>query len=143
MSRPCLTVALALALVGSSTIAAAQGFLVGRTERLEPLVLGTEESGYGVSVEEYQLTTGQGYTLFLESSGLKPYAMVSPDGFFNYIWVRKIEAGDVEIKVNGIYELEMEEESELAIFFTPIRPGTYTLHAKGLEDRVSTRFVVE
>jgi len=143
MSRPLLTAALALAMLGASTIAAAQGFLVGRTERLEPLYLGTEESGYGTSVEEYHLTTGNGYRLLIQSSGMKPYAMVSPDGFFNYIWIRKLEAGDVEIKATGVYEIEMEEESEIAIFFTPIRPGTYTLHARGLEERVSTRFVVE
>lgn len=143
MSRPIVTTALALALTGASTIAAAQGFLVGRTERLEPLYLGTEESGYGTSIEEYRLTTGKGYRLLIQSSGMKPYAMVSPDGFFNYIWIRKLEAGDVEIKATGVYEIEMEEESEVAIFFTPIRPGTYTLHARGLEDRVSTRFVIE
>ena len=61
--------------------------------------------------------------------------MIRGDEFFNTIWLRKIEVGDVEIKVNGLYELEMEREGQATIIFVPIRPGRYRIYAKGLDSR--------
>ncbi len=114
--------------------AAAQGYLATRPIELEPLVLGTEESGYGLSVSEYQLETGKAYSLEIVSTGRKEYAFEAPE-FFNFIWLRKIEAGNMEIKASHVYELEFEEEADCEIFFVPIKPGTYRFRARGLEEQ--------
>ncbi len=115
-------------------VAAAQGFLARKATALEDLVLGTDESGYGMSQTEYQMQTGTAYTLKIISTGRKEYAFEAPE-FFNFVWLRKIEAGGVEIKVTHVYELEFEDEGELELYFLPIRPGTYTFRARGLEDK--------
>src|SRR3546814_8475327 len=98
--------------------------------------------GYNVSVKEYSLETGQAYSLLIKSSGVKEYAIVAPD-FFDYIWLRKVEAGGLEIKANSLYEIEFEEEGEAELFFVPIRPGTYELYAKGLKDKRSEEHTSE
>jgi len=123
--------------------AAAKGYLATKPTKLPDLVLGTDDTGYGLSQNEYKLETGKSYRLKIVSSGKKEYAMVAP-GFFDFIWLRKIEAGGMEIKANSIYELEFEDEAEAEIFFVPIRPGTYEMRAKGLEERgVMVKFIVE
>src|SRR3546814_6506326 len=93
-------------------------------------------SDLNVSVKEYSLETGQAYSLLIKSSGVKEYAIVAPD-FFDYIWLRKVEAGGLEIKANSLYEIEFEEEGEAELFFVPIRPGTYELYAKRSEEHTS------
>ncbi|MGE5767965.1 MAG: copper-binding protein [Bacteroidota bacterium] len=112
----------------------AEGYLATQPTELEELLLGTDQIGYNVSVKEYNLETGKAYSLLIRSSGVKEYAIVAPD-FFDYIWLRKIEAGGLEIKANSIYEIEFEDEGEAELFFVPIRPGTYELYAKGLQDK--------
>ena len=129
-----------LVLVGT---ASAKGYLATRPIKLEPLVLGTEATGYGMSVKEYKLETGKAYRLKIRSTGAKEYALIAPE-FFDFIWLRKVEAGDMEIKANSLYELEFEREGECEIFFVPIRPGRYEFKVRGLEAKgmVGT-FVVE
>lgn len=123
--------------------AAAEGYLAVKPIALDDLVLGTEESGYGLSVEEYRLETGKAYSLKIISSGRKEYAFEAPE-FFNFVWLRKIEAGDVEVKASHLYELEFEDEGEAEIYFVPIRPGTYVFRSRGLEDKgMVGRFVVK
>ena len=112
----------------------AAGYLATKPIELEELVLGTDPIGFNVSVKEYNLETGQAYSLVIKSSGFQEYAIVAPD-FFDFIWLRKVEAGGLEIKANSIYELEFENESEAEIFFVPIRPGTYEMYAKGLKEK--------
>jgi hypothetical protein len=112
----------------------AEGYLAVKPIELETLVLGTDSIGYNVSVKEYNLETGQAYSLVIKSLGYKEYAVVAPE-FFDFIWLRKIEAGGIEIKANSIYELEFEDEGEAEIFFVPIRPGTYELYARGLQEK--------
>jgi hypothetical protein len=112
----------------------AEGYLATKPIELETLVLGTDMIGFNVSVKEYNLETGQAYSLLIKSSGHKEYAIVAPD-FFDYIWLRKVEAGGLEIKANAIYEIEFEDEGEAEIFFVPIRPGSYELYAKGLKEK--------
>lgn len=111
----------------------AEGYLATKPIELETLVLGTDMIGFNVSVKEYNLETGQAYSLLIKSSGFQEYAVVAPE-FFDFIWLRKIEAGGLEIKANSIYELEFENEGEAEIFFVPIRPGTYEMYAKGLKE---------
>jgi len=121
-------------LIAATTMAQAEGYLATKPIKLPDLILGTDDAGYKVSQKEYNLTTGQSYRLKIKSTGAKEYALVS-DGFFDFIWLRKVEAGDMEIKANSIYELEFEEESTAAIYFVPIKPGTYKLFARGLEHK--------
>ena len=114
--------------------AAAKGYLASRPTKLPDLVLGTDEMGFGLSQKEYQLETGKSYRWKIISSGKQEYAMVAPK-FFTFIWLRKVEAGGMEIKAHSIYELEFEREGEAEIFFVPIKPGKYEMKAKGLETR--------
>lgn len=112
----------------------AGGYLAGKAHRLSDLVFGTDEAGYQVSQHTYDLETGKSYRLKIISSGRKEYAVKAAD-FFNFIWLRKVEAGGIEIKTTSLYELEFEEEGEAEIFFVPIKPGTYTISAAGLEHK--------
>lgn len=112
----------------------AEGYLATKPIELETLVLGTDPIGFNVSVKEYNLETGQAYSLLIKSSGYQEYAVVAPE-FFDFIWLRKVEAGGLEIKANSIYELEFENEGEAELFFVPIRPGTYELFARGLKEK--------
>lgn len=126
--------ALTFAVAASIGPAAADGYLATQPEELEDLILGTDTIGFNVSPKEYNLRTGQAYSLLIKSSGFQEYAVVAPD-FFDFIWLRKVEAGGLEIKANSIYELEFEDEGEAEIFFVPIRPGTYEMFARGLKEK--------
>ncbi len=112
----------------------AAGYLATRPVTLPDLVFGIDEAGYQVSQQAYELETGQSYRLKIISTGRKEYAVRATD-FFNFIWLRKVEAGGMEVKANTLYELEFEDEGEAEIYFVPIKPGTYTLYAAGLEER--------
>ena len=123
--------------------ALAKGYLATRATRLPDLVLGTDNTGFGLSQKEYRLETGKAYRLKIVSTGKHEYAMVAPE-FFDFIWLRKVEAGGLEIKAISIYELEFENEAEAEIFFVPIKPGSYKMKAKGLEIRgVEVKFIVK
>lgn len=112
--------------------ALAKGYLATRPTELPELVLGTDDIGFGMSQKEYQMETGKAYSLVIRSTGAKEYAFEAPE-FFNFIWLRKVEAGDMEIKASHLYELEFEVEGECEIFFVPIRPGRYEFRVRGLE----------
>jgi len=127
----CTAIGLAVVCPGKGQAA---GYLATKPIELETLVLGTNPIGFDVSVKEYNLETGQAYSLLIKSSGFQEYAIVAPE-FFDFIWLRKIEAGGIEIKANSIYELEFENEGEAEIFFVPIRPGSYELYARGLKEK--------
>ena len=125
--------ALALGLAPNSAAIAA-GSLAARCEKLPVLVFGTDPAGYKVSQETYELETGKCYRLEISSTGNKEYALRGED-FFRNIWLRKIEAGGMEIKAHSLYELEFENEAKAEIFFVPIQKGNYKLGATGLEDK--------
>jgi hypothetical protein len=112
----------------------AAGDLSLKPTRLPDLVIGTDDTGFGLSQKEYAIETGKSYRLKIISTGRHEYALVAPD-FFDNIWLRKVEAGDMEIKANRIFELEFEKKAQAEIFFVPIRPGNFRMHAKGLEAR--------
>jgi hypothetical protein len=126
------TLMLAAAVVIGCTAALAEGYLATDIKPLPDLVFGSDAAGFAVSQAEYKLETGKAYQLTLVSTGKREYA-IRGDDFFNFIWVRKIEVNDVEIKATGIYEIEMEREGKATLVFVPIRPGNYRLYAKGLE----------
>ncbi len=133
----------AILALGLAAPAAAKGYLATRAERLPELVLGTDDIGYGMSQTEYRMETGKAYRLEIKSTGAKEYAFEAPE-FFNFIWLRKIEAGGMEIKASHLYELEFENEGESEIFFVPIRPGKYVFRVRGLEEKgMIGHFIVE
>ncbi len=140
MVRILLVVALALAMAPS---ALAAKDLAVRAQKLEPLVLGSKESDYSMSVKEYRLETGKAYRWKVISYGLKEYALVAPR-FFRNIWIRKVEVEDVEIKAAVIDELGFEDEGEAELFFVPIRTGIYEFRVRGLEEKgMVGRFIIE
>jgi len=108
------------------------GDLARKCKKLDPLVLGTDEAGFKVSQPKYELETGECYKLEIVSTGKQEYALRGPE-FFRNIWLRKLEAGGMEIKATHLFELEFEDEAEAELYFTPIRPGSYKLAAAGLE----------
>jgi hypothetical protein len=140
MIRSIFLLALAAAL---STAGLAEGDLGLKPIKLDDLVIGTGDSGYGVSRKDFDLVTGKAYQLLVKSTGAKECAWEAPE-FANTIWLRKVEAGDVEIKASHLTELEFEGEGEAEIFFVPIRPGTYAWRCRGLEQRgVSGKFTIK
>ncbi len=118
------------------------GDLASLAEPLE-LQVGTGDNGFGMEPNEFQMQTGQAYRLTVQAVGWHECNWEAPS-FFKNTWIRKIEAGNMEIKVAYLYELEMDMDGEVEIFFVPIRPGTYQFGCRGLEDRGMTgTFVVE
>ena len=128
-----LPILLIASLIGFDNIYAA-GDLTRRTLALPDLRLGNEKSDYGMSQLEYQLETGRAYQLKIIASGQKEYAFQAPE-FATSIYLRKVEAGGVEIKAVTLTELEFEDAGEAEIFFVPIKPGKYRFYAKGLEGK--------
>lgn len=121
----------------------AAGDLTRRTQMLPDLVLGSEASDYSMSQQEYRLETGKAYQLKLIASGRKEYAFQAPE-FATSIFLRKVEAGGVEIKAVTLTELEFEDAGEAELFFVPIKPGRYRFYAKGLEAKgMQGLFIVE
>ncbi|KGK41619.1 hypothetical protein LH51_13450 [Nitrincola sp. A-D6] len=122
----------------SSSMVWSAGDLAQRPERLQPIELGklteTELLDYYMQPKEYTFVTGQSYRLKIQASGLKEYAFRAPD-FFESIYIRKIEAGGVEIKGVGLSELEFEDVGEAEIFFVPVRAGEFPFYVKGHEER--------
>ncbi len=125
---------IAAAMGVSSTIAVAEGDLTRRPTKLPELVLGTEDNRYHMSQKEYHLETGKSYKLEIVSSGQTEYALQAPE-FFASIFLRKVEAGDMEIKAVSLTELEFEQEAEAEIYFVPIKPGKFEFYAEGLEEK--------
>ena len=142
MSSKTFGTTVALALLASSGAALAQGGDLSRqVEALEPLVFGGGDYGFDASVERYDIVTGTGYSLVIGSTGYHDeYAIVAPT-FFRNIWLRKVEAGNVEVKASVLNELEFGGEGEVEIYFVPIVPGDYEIYAKGFEGRGNTAII--
>ncbi len=139
--RRLTTVAMLLSVMAVGEIAMAEGNLSRRPVALPTLELATQD-GFGISQTEYQIETGKAYKLEIRSTGIEECAFRA-DEFFRNIWLRKVEAGGLEIKAAQLNELEFETEAEVEIFFVPIKPGRYPYGCKGLEDRgLSGLFIV-
>ena len=134
---------LAVSLIAAPALAAAEGDLAVRPEKLPDMVLGLGDAGFGVSQKDFALSTGKAYRLKIKSTGEKECAWQAPQ-FTNVIWLRKVEVNKVEIKASHVYEIEMERAGEAEIFFVPIRPGEYAWGCKGLESKgMAGRFIVK
>ena len=118
----CRLLCLVFAAIALPTLAGAEGYLALKPEKLPDLVLGLGETGYGVSQKDYALTAGKAYRLKLKSTGQKECAWEAPT-FTNYIWLRKVEVGHVEIKASHVYEIEMEREGDGIAEIGPVVAG--------------------
>ena len=116
---------------------------VHNVTRLEPLRFGSEADNSALEPKEYRLKVGQGYRLKIHATAGAEYAFIAP-AFFRNIWIRKVEAGDVEIKSATLDEIEFENGGEAELFFVAIRPGTYDYGSKGMMERgVVGKIIVE
>lgn len=123
--------------------AQAAGDLTTKPERLPDLVMGSEQSDYSFSEKIYQLETGSSYRLKVISNGQKECALQAPQ-FMQSIYLRKVEAGGIEVKAIMLTELEFEDAGQAEMFFVPIRPGRYPFFCKGLESKgMHGEFVVK
>ena len=110
---------------------------------MKPLRFGSETDNSYLEPREYRLKVGQGYRWKIEATPGAEYAFVAP-AFFRNIWIRKIEAGDVEIKSPTLDEIEFENGGEAELFFVAIRPGTYEYGSRGMMERgVVGKIIVE
>lgn len=135
-------VLLLVSLAGLDKVMAA-GDLTRKTQALPDLVMGSDDNDYFMSQHEYRLETGKAYQLKVISNGQKEYAFQAPQ-FATSIFLRKVEAGGVEIKAVTLNELEFEDAGEAELFFVPIKPGRFPFYAKGLEGKgMQGHFVVE
>ena len=117
-----------------SSAVVAKGDLTRKPIGLPDLVMGSEESDYSFSQKTYELETGKAYKLEIISSGLKEYALQAPE-FFTSIYLRKVEAGGMEIKAMSLTELEFEDEGSAEIYFVPIKPGKFEFYSEGLQNK--------
>jgi hypothetical protein len=139
--RMLTTVVMLMSVMAVGEVVMAEGNLSRRPVALPELELATQD-GFGISQTEYQMETGKAYKLEIRSTGIEECAFRA-DEFFRNIWLRKVEAGGLEIKAAQLNELEFETEAEVEIFFVPIKPGRYPYGCKGLEDRgLSGLFIV-
>lgn len=134
MSKPLVAAA---ALVLTALPALAEGFLVGRPQRAPDIELALGDAGYGIKQDPFTFETGKGYRMWIKSTGKKPCAFEADD-FFKNVWFRKIEINKVEVKLQSLQEIEFEDEGAAELFFTPVKPGEYVWHCKGLADKGMT-----
>lgn len=134
-------IALAVFAVAIPVTAAAEGFLVGRAARAPDLVIGLGDAGYEWKQEPFTFETGKGYRMWIKATGKKECAFEAKE-FFQHLWFRKIEINKIEVKLATLHQLEFEQEGEVELFFTPIKPGDYTWVCKGLEAKGLTGNIV-
>ena len=89
-------VAVTVAMVFSNVVLAV-GDLTRKPQALPDLGRGNEESDYSFSENRYELETGTAYKRESIASGLKEYDLQAT-GFFASIYLRKEDAGGMEIK---------------------------------------------
>jgi hypothetical protein len=123
--------------------ALAKGSLTSKVVRMEPLVLGNDQSDFFMSTKEYRIETGIYYRWKVTSSGRREYNIVAPELWRNS-WLHQVKVGDKEIKLSALDELDFDGPGDEEVFFVPIRPGTYEFRSRGLEARgMVGRIVVE
>jgi hypothetical protein len=123
--------------------ALAKGDLASRAVRLEPLVLGNDQSDFFMSVKEYKLETGKYYRWKVEASGKREYNLVAPE-FWRNAWVRQVSVGEIEIRMSAFDELDFDGAGSVEVFFVPMRTGTYEFRVRGLEQRgMAGKLIVE
>ena len=127
--RMLTTVVMLMSVMAVGEVAMAEGNLSRRPVALPELELATQD-GFGISQTEYQMETGKAYKLEIRSTGIEECAFRA-DEFFRNIWLRKVEAGGLEIKAAQLNELEFETEAEVEIFFCSDQTWPLSLRVQG------------
>ena len=136
-SRAALLAVLCL-LFGAPALAA--GNLAKRAERLPELAL---DATKGFSVKEYRLETGKYYRWRIVSDGREDYTLLAPELFRNS-WIDQVSIEDKEVKTQGLYAVEFDDDGAIDIWFLPVRPGTYEFFVENLQSQgFMGRFIVE
>jgi hypothetical protein len=123
--------------------AVAKGDLAIKATRLAPLILGSDESDFAMSVKEYRIETGKLYRWKIVSGGKREYNIRAQE-FWRNTWIQQIAVGEMELKTPVLEELDFDGPGELEVFFVPIRTGTYEYRSHGLEERgMAGKIIVE
>ena len=114
-----------------------QGDLTRRATRLAPVLI---DANTGFSNKLYTLNTGEYYRWRFQGDGRDEYTLFIPE-LFKHAWLERIVIEDVEIPVNNLSEFTLEGESEIDIYFIPIRQGRYEyfveqLRSEGFEGEI-------
>ena len=122
--------AVAAILESLAQTAAAEGDPTRRAKRLEPTEI---HATSGFSVREYQLETGVYYRWRIVGDGIEEYEVLAEELFENS-WTEKLSVEDVAIPAVGLGKIQLGGESEVDVWFVPIRPGDYTFVIEGREE---------
>ena len=125
--RQILTYFLAACLLASTGVIAG-GDLTRRAERLQPLII---DANLGFSIKQYSLQTGVYYRWRFQGDGRDEYTVTIPDLFKNS-WLERIVVDDIEIPLSALIEFTLEGESELDLYFIPVRQGSYVYYVEPL-----------
>lgn len=129
--------AAAACLVGSFGLTQAQFMFdpaVHHLKDMEPLILGSEDNNFHMEPKEYRLTVGQGYRWEIKAETDFEYGVVAPE-FFRNIFLRKIEAEEIEISTQTLEKISFEDVGEVELVFVAIRPGTYEFGVQNMKER--------
>jgi plastocyanin len=127
----------AVGLVGSLGMTQAQLMFdpaVHHLEDMEPLILGSEDNSFHMEPKEYRLTVGQGYRWKIKAETDFEYGVIAPE-FFRNIYIRKIEAEEIEISTPTLEKISFEDVGEAELTFVAIRPGTYEFGVQNMKQR--------
>ncbi len=122
-------------------VANAKGNLIARCEKLDGQVLGVDDSGFEVKNSVYKIETGKCYKLTIHSTGKHEYILEGAD-FFSNIFIRKLDIGKIELKINSLHSIDFDDEVSAKLYFLPVKPGKYTIYDKYMSDK-GTQFVFE
>lgn len=121
----------------------AKGNMIARCKPLDDQVLGIDDSGFEVKNKQYRVETGQCYKLLIQSTGKHEYILEGAD-FFSSIYIRKLDIGKVELKVNSIHSIDFDDEVAVKLYFMPVKPGEYHVNDKYMSQKgTHFSFIVE
>jgi len=107
---------------------------VHKLEDMDPLILGSKDNSFHMEPKEYRLTVGQGYRWEIRAETDFEYGVVAPE-FFRNIFIRKIEAEEIEISTPTFEKISFEDVGEAELVFVAIRPGTYEFGVQSMKAR--------
>jgi len=116
---------------------------VHHLEDMEELVLGSKDNNFYMEPKEYRLKVGQGYRWEIKAETDFESEPIAP-AFFRNIFIRKIEAEDIEISTPTLEKIAFEDVGEAELTFVAIRPGTYEFAIEDMGERgMVGRIIVE
>ena len=126
MRRVFLFCLLGILIAPSSVLS--EGDLTRRATRLDTVLI---DANTGFSNKLFTLKTGEYYRWRFQGDGRDEYTLIIPE-LFKHAWLERIVVEDVEIPVSNLSEFTLEGESEIDIYFIPIRQGSYEFYVAQL-----------